>query len=72
MSKSLDQIMQGFDADETESVSSLKSGRPITIWLPAEYKAAYEQIQSRSGRRFTKKLRELIQAAIDVTQERAS
>jgi len=63
--KSLDEIMEGFSLAAQQSRGTLKTGAPVTIWLPAEYKARYDQLQAVSGKRFCKKVRELIEAAID-------
>lgn len=71
-SKSLDQIIQNFDPTQSGSTSELKDGGAVTIWLPPEYKIAYDNLQRQSNRRFCKKAREILMAAIDVAQARAS
>jgi hypothetical protein len=65
MAKSLDAILGDFNPNESISRVSVKSGGPVTIWLTAEYKAKYDRLQEKSHKRFCKKVRELIQAAID-------
>jgi hypothetical protein len=39
--------------------------RPMTFWLPASYKDAYDVIQKRSGRKFSHLLIEVIKMTID-------
>lgn len=68
--KSLDAIMSNFDPTESVIENNLKGGT-VTIWLSPEYKAKYEHLQKVSKRRFISKLRELVQAAIEVTESRA-
>lgn len=73
MSKtSLDDILGDFNPSEIGYGSNLKSGAPIAVWLTAEDKARYDRLQKVSGRRFCKKIRELIRAAMDVAETRAS
>lgn len=70
--KSLDSILGSFNPnDSLSNVSELRGGRPVTIWLPEKYKTAYDKLQRASGRGFSKKLRELIEAAIDATESKA-
>lgn len=68
--KSLDEILEGFDVNDVVRTENLKGG-PVTIWLSPEYKAKYDKLQELSQRRFAKKLRELLQAAIDRAQAKA-
>lgn len=67
---SLDEILGEFDPGETTRTTGLTGGS-VTIWLSAEDKARYDRIQESTGRRFSKKLRELVLAAMDVTEARA-
>lgn len=69
--QSLDAILGSFDLNEAISGCDLKGGT-VTIWLSPEYKAKYDRLQEVSQRRFVKKLRELVQLAIDKTEARAS
>jgi hypothetical protein len=68
--KSLDAILGGFEPKEAER--DLKDRAPITIWVPKPYKARYDQLQSASGRRFNKTVREILLAAIEKAEGRAS
>ncbi len=70
--KSLDSIIQDFDPSHSESGNKVKDGSPVTIWLPNEYKEAYDRIQKTSGRGFSKKLRELVLSAIDLAGKRSA
>lgn len=72
MRTSLDDILGDFNPGDSSGKSSLKSGAPIAVWLSAEDKARYDKLQQTSGRRFCKKLRELILAAMEVAESRAS
>lgn len=62
--RSLDAILDDFNwsAEEREDV---KAGGPVTVWLTPKYKAKYDRLQEASNRRFIKKIRELVKAAID-------
>lgn len=66
--KSLDEILGEFHAPTDLNKHSLKGGKPMTIWLPAEYKDRYAKLQYATEGRFCKKLRELIKAAIEMTE----
>lgn len=66
--KSLDRIIRSFDPSPAQPALDAS----VTIWLPSEYKSRYDELQKQSGRRFAKKARELLMAAIDVARERAS
>lgn len=65
MEISLDEIMNSFEPTEPSRRHDPKEKRPITIWLPGEYYKAYGGLQAMSRSRFSKKIRELIMAAID-------
>lgn len=69
--KSLDAILGDFNPGESPAKGNLQGGT-LTIWLSPEYKAKYDNLQRVSNRRFIKKVREIIQAAIDRTETRAS
>jgi hypothetical protein len=66
--KSLDAILGGFDPSEPEAKDSLRDRKPITIWVPAYAKERYDRIQQKSGRRFSKKARELLLAALEMAE----
>lgn len=68
---SLDEILGDFNPTATEK-SNLKEGGPVTIWLTPDYKARYDQLQAKSGKKFIKKLREIVRVAIDVTEAKVS
>lgn len=72
LNKSLDQIIGDFNASEQTAASSMKLGGHITVVVPSEYKDRYNRIQQVSRRRFAKKLRELVLAAIDIAEAQAS
>lgn len=60
--------MDAFEPKETSARETL--GAPVTIWLPAEYKARYDRLQEMSKKRFCKKIRQIIQAAIEMAEAR--
>lgn len=63
---SLDEILASFKPDSSpDSKTPIESRCALTVWIPAEYKGAYDDLQKKSSRRFSKKIRELILAAID-------
>lgn len=65
--KSLDQIFH-----ETEESEDQIKGRTLTVWVPAECKDAYDRLQKSSRRAFSKKLRKLVQTAIELAEKRVS
>jgi hypothetical protein len=71
MKRTLDSILKDFDVsgkcDKAKPVGSM-----IGVWLPDDYKARYDNLQTTSGRRFSKKVREVIIAMIDMAQAKAS
>jgi hypothetical protein len=65
----LDALLGEFDA--SEGANNPEPTKHVTFWISAEHKTRYDAIQARTGRRFSKKLRELIQAAIELAEKRA-
>lgn len=63
--KSLDAILADFNPMDRDSSEKFIKAGTVTIWLDPEYKSKYDRIQEKSQRRFGKKLRELVRAAID-------
>lgn len=61
----LDSIIDGFDPANTPQPQRVHDGAPVTIWLPAEYKAKYDLVQDRSRKKFSRVLREVFMRAID-------
>lgn len=64
---SLDQLLADFALHHC----ARDPGRPVTVWLPSEYKTRYARLQKASGRQFGKKVRELILAAIELAESKA-
>jgi hypothetical protein len=58
------ELFSDFQPIKTDRLNSLKEAAPVTIWLPAEAKARYDRLQELSGRRFSKKAREVLLATI--------
>lgn len=69
---SLDAIMESFDPTENDAPLRVKSGGCVSIWLPDPYKAQWDKLQSKTDRRFGKKVRELLVAAIEKAESQAS
>lgn len=67
--KAIHDILSDFNPNEPCAESELKKGAPLTIWLPARDKARYDKLQKMSGRKFSKKVREVIQAVLDMVEE---
>lgn len=65
-------LLSDFCISPQDSPKSLKEGRPVTIWLPAEAKARYDRLQEKSGRRFSKKAREVLVELITLAEKRIS
>jgi hypothetical protein len=66
---SLDNILDDFDPNSDDC--DIRSGKPVSFWLPIQYKTAYAELQRKSGRRFSGRIRKLIMAAIDRTMAKA-
>jgi hypothetical protein len=67
----ISEILGDFNTEGKMS-SDLKGGKPITLWLPKEVKDRFDRIQQTSGRRFSKKLREIFITAIDLAEKKAA
>lgn len=62
--KSLDSILENFDLSLSED-GSCPDDEPVTFWIPAEYKAKFDQLQRRSKRKFGKLVKEILKYSID-------
>jgi hypothetical protein len=69
--KSLNEILGDFNPSEASDKSALNGGT-VTIWLSAADKARYDQLQIKSGRRFSKKAREALLALIEIAEARTA
>ena len=60
---SIDELLENF---ETESKDDWKARDryAVTVWLTPDAKEKYDDIQRRSGRRFSRILREVVERAI--------
>lgn len=65
--KSLEELFSDLGAGDK---ISMKNRKPVTVWLPEEYKNKYGKIQEKSNSRFGKKIRELIIMAIDEVESK--
>jgi hypothetical protein len=70
--KTLNDILADFGPKGADDKNSLKEGKPVTIWLPAAAKARYDKLQETSGRRFSKKAREVLLALIEAAEARTA
>lgn len=60
----VDKIFEGFTLGNGQDSETVQRAG-VTIWLPEEYKEKFNQLQSRSKRRFGKKIQEMLIKAID-------
>jgi hypothetical protein len=70
----LDKVLEGFDPN-TPAHETVRSGGPVTIWLPRGFKARYDKLQEVSkgrGRRFSDVSREALMKLIELAETRAS
>jgi len=67
--KTIREILGDFGPAKAPDKKSLKGGRAVTIWLPADAKARYDRLQERSGKLFGKKAREVLMELIDGAEE---
>lgn len=67
---SLKDILEDFSP--AANTVTARARRPVTIWLSPEDKARYDRLQDMSGRGFSKKLREIFRAALDVAEDRTA
>lgn len=51
--------------------NSVNSGATLTIWLPADYKAIYDKLQKLTGRRMSRKVREVVQSLLKAAEAKA-
>ncbi len=69
---SFSEILGDFGSPAKDDSRTLKDGKPVTIWLPAKAKASYDRLQEKSGRRFSKKAREVLLTLIDIAESKTS
>lgn len=60
--------MENILSDFTLTADPVKLGAYVTLWIPADYKARYDELQAKSGKKFSKKVREIVKAAIDMAE----
>lgn len=65
----VDSMFLDFNPNEPSAESVDK--KPITQWLPVDYKEKYDQLQSKTKSRFGKEIQKMIMKAIDITAEKA-
>lgn len=62
--QSLDAILDNFQFADAAKEGKARAGTTLTIWVPVATKERYDRIQQKSRRKFSSKLRELIEVAI--------
>lgn len=69
-----DETISGMLSDfcEGERPTPVKDGNPITIWVSSEDHARYKRIQKQSHQKFSKKLRDILKAALIEAERRLS
>lgn len=66
-------LLGDFEITPTNESRSQKEMRvPVTLWLPADDKARYDQLQNKTKRRFSKKAREVLIELIGLAEDRLS
>lgn len=68
--KSFEELLETFKSESNAGKSVNSGGKPITIWLPADAKARYDELQKRSKRRFSRTARELFIELIEAAEGR--
>lgn len=68
--KSLDQIFEEFDAETTLPQSGER--KPITIWVPTEYKNTYDEIQAKTQHKLSKVLKKVVMKSIELAEAEVS
>jgi predicted DNA-binding protein len=71
MEKTLESILGDFSPSAPDTSESVRYGGSIAVWLPSALKARYDALQERSGKRFSKKVREAVVAMIELAEARA-
>ena len=68
---SLDGILEGFNPSPgPKPAPRWTRRRALTVWLEPEWHARYKALQHESKETFSKKIRELVMAAIAITESR--
>ena len=63
--KTISELLGDFSATPAKDKQSLKGRGPVTIWLPPDAKERYDRLQMKSGKTFSKKVRELLLVMIE-------
>jgi predicted DNA-binding protein len=72
MDKTIDSILDNFHLESSTEMKGKPISVTLTLWVPVEYKAKYDRIQAKSGKRFAKVLKEVIKKSIDRFDDQAS
>jgi hypothetical protein len=64
MAASIEQILENFNREGVDHSEPVER-KPLTLWIPADYKEKYESLQNQSKRKFGKALREIVKISID-------
>jgi hypothetical protein len=67
----IDDVLSDFKKIDPIDAESLSYSN-ISVRLPAKYKASYDRLQEQSGRRLSKKVREVLMALLDAAEAKAS
>lgn len=65
----LDMIIQNFETGSTCD-AMIDQRQAITIWVPASYKAKFDDLQNQTKKRFGKALRSVLIQSIDRVAEK--
>lgn len=68
----IDDVLSDFKKTHNPADADDVNYSNLTIRVPDKYKAKYDSIQQQSGRRFSKKVREVLMALLDAAEAKAS
>jgi hypothetical protein len=68
----LDDILSDFKTSSGPAISEELACSNITVRLPLAYKERYDRLQEQSGRRLSKKVRQMLIALLDAAEAKTS
>lgn len=64
ITETIDDVLKEFDLTDIPETET-KNNKNLSVWIPAQYKDKYDEIQRLSRGRFGKLLREVVVKSID-------
>lgn len=68
--ETLDSVFENMDSMFTGHEEPIET-KPVTIWLPVDYKNKFDTLQKSTKRKFGKKIKELVIRSIDKVDSKA-